>query len=76
MSRHNPIMHRETVLASLSKAGRVNQPFTPICAFDLPFDEYRIPQAPLPEYADRPSSHSLCKAPAGLDGRNLTITKD
>lgn len=76
MQRHNPILNRETVLRSLSKAGRVNQKFTPILAFDMPFDEYRIPLGTSQFRADRPFSHSPCDAPAGLDGRSLTITKD
>jgi hypothetical protein len=39
MRRHNPIFIRETVLHSLTKAGRRNTPFIPIALLDLPFDE-------------------------------------
>ena len=61
--KHNPIMDREIALRSLTKAGRIAQPFSPIQAFDLPLDEYRIPPSTSP-LADDAAVTAIPKATA------------
>ena len=42
MPRHNPVFDRDRVLTTLK--ARRGMPFTPIQAFDMPLDEYRVPR--------------------------------